>query len=612
MYLKENLSALSGTIREKIANSKTIFSFEVFETKVKAFTIKVEDTFLHSRHDPIKESSRYIDSLQEDDSERLYIFLGAGLGYAVQEVLQRKKGKLVWIEPFPFILKEALSIYDYSKYLTDKKLYILTSPFSEEEFFDTFRGTANFSTSFIPHRQSFQWKQEEYMDIKLRCERFFHKKDVNIATLSRFEKSWTRNMLQNVERLRNFVPISRLFDSANDLPVLVCGAGPGLFDSLEEIREFREEFILICVDTAFHVLQQKGIEPDLIYTVDPQAINSAYLQSYKNEGRIIFDPTSSYHSLQLPALNRGYITSSPFPLLQFFTSCFKIDVGDVPFGGSVSTNSISLASMISSGPVFLAGQDLAFTEGLAHCKGAVLEERLNYKESRYFRRELHNYRQLTALPSKEVKSYTGKILKTNEKLLIFKKWFEDNRRDKIWLNISNKGANLEGIPYCSLKDFIKQSRKEEVRKVRELIANLPLKEEGFFLDLEALQVSTRNLIQKLKSFEGLLEKGLQLSHEIYKLVEKKNLQSPEFKNKLSQISKIDEEVASKKGLNEVLASGMQRVILTITEGYEEQLDLKERLDEKLSIAKKSILLYKGLLEASQIMIKLLIKTTYRF
>ncbi|HMZ60780.1 MAG TPA: hypothetical protein PL048_18535, partial [Leptospiraceae bacterium] len=83
--------------------------------------------------------------------------------------------------------------------------------------------------------------------------------------------------------------------------------------------------------------------------------------------------------------------------------------------------------------------------------------------------------------------------------------------------------------------------------------------------------------------------------------------SQDFFSLISQMEKIDEKVSSKKGLNDYIGLGVQRVILMITEGFDSELTLEEKKNEKLGIAKKSILLYKGLHETSYIIRRMIKK-----
>ena len=75
--------------------------------------------------------------------------------------------------------------------------------------------------------------------------------------------------------------------------------------------------------------------------------------------------------------------------------------------------------------------------------------------------------------------------------------------------------------------------------------------------------------------------------------------------------RIDEDVSSKKNLNEIIGLSIQRTILTITEGYDVNLSVEEKKNPHLSVAKKSILLYTGLYEGAKLIQTLLKKTSKR-
>lgn len=602
--LEKNLSYLKPDLAEKILNSSEIGNLEISRTGNQI--LKIDSIYFHSKQDPILEAQRFMDSIKKDSGKRLFLFFGAGLGYSVQLTLNNSDIKIIWLEVEASILRYALEIFDYSLFLENENLKIILAPFTEENLYETFRGLASYLVSFIPHKPSFNWKESEYSEMKFLSEKFFKKKDANIATLSRFEKLWTRNILQNFPDLMRFSPISRLFGILKDTPVLVCGAGPSLYSSLGDISKYRDKFILITVDTSLKILTSYGIEPDLIYSVDPQALNTNYLEGNLSNGKIVFDPTSSYHTLRLEnQFQNGFVTDSPFPIFSLFSSQCKEPIGDIPYGGSVSTNAVSLANLMGASEIYLIGQDLAFTDNFAHCKGAILEERLNFKESRFFRREKHNFQQLFALPKLINLSYENNELHTNEKMQIFLRWFEENSSDKRIFNLSNKGAKINNIPFREFEEALENISIEAVANSKKKIIAACENSLGS-IDLSRIIEATISDIQK---FSSLLMKGLELSEKIYTHIKNKNRSS--IQNYLDEIDKIDEEVSAKKGLNEIIGMSVQRTILRITEGYELNLSLEEKKSADLSIAKKSVLLYSGLYDGTRLILVLLKKVLWR-
>ncbi|TGN20906.1 motility associated factor glycosyltransferase family protein [Leptospira idonii] len=608
-FLKSNLSAVSEDLAEEIESCE--LPFPLVSTKSGDYTIEADGIFLHSKHDPKKEASRFIKELPDDGDKRVYLLFGAGLGYILPEILEKENVSVVWMEPHLFLIKYAFSLFDFSRHLTSEKLILITNAKNEEALAYAFKGKATIPITFVPHRSSWLWKEKEYSQLRMIAEQNFHKKDVNLATLTRFEKIWAKNISFNLPDLCRLTPIHELFGIAKNAKVLVAGAGPSLYESVPEIKEYREHFVLIAVDTALPILHHFDIEPDLIYSVDPQALNSQYLESYTGKGILVFDPTSTYLSLRLEkGPVRGFFTSSPFPMIKLIESIAEQEIGSVPFGGSVSTNAASLGTLMEAETTYLVGQDLSFTKGWAHSKGAIMEERLNYKESRKFRRELHNYRQLSALPPKQVKGYDGTIHLTNEKMLIFKKWFEGNASEHKWINLTLYGAALEGISHSVFSESFGKEDIANAKQVREKIRNFFPSEEGV-CDPKELASQLSETIRHLTDFSIPVKKGLTLSQKIYEQIKRNQIEPQRFQNDLNQMNAIDEIVSSKKGLNEILSLGIQRTILTITEGYEDQLSLEERENAQLGIARKSVLLYEGLHESLVTTRKNLKKSYYR-
>ncbi|MDX1959721.1 MAG: 6-hydroxymethylpterin diphosphokinase MptE-like protein [Leptospiraceae bacterium] len=607
--LKKNLSSISENESSIIQNVGTLG--EILYSKTNRPVLKIGEVLFHSLHDPEKEAERLISSLKKSTSERLYIFFGAGLGYSILKALEDPNIHCIWMEPNLEIINHAFKVLDFSEHLESRRLRLLPKPYTEEILYSTFKGFSATPTSFILHRPSELWKKEDYLECKFICEKFFHKKNANMATLSKFESVWTRNLLINIPEILSMKPVSKLFEIAPNVPIVVSGAGPSLFDDLDLLLKYRKKFLLIAVDTSVHILKAKDIDPDLIYSVDPQQINSIYLEGYKGNAKLIFDPTSTYHTIHSWKNRKIFVTDSPFPLMKLITSSSKSVLGEIPYGGSVSTNATSLASMMNAMNVILIGQDLAFTFGLGHSRGAILEERLNYLESRKFRKEMHNYKQLHALQKIPITAYDGSSLITNEKMQIFRKWFEDNSKDKNWINATSNGGRLEKIPRMNFDSYFKDKNTE--KNVEEALLKIEriFEENSSNFEVEKVITTIQKTIIDLTNYIELLKEGRDVSQKIYNHFKLKSKNESSLKSLLSKIDSIDEKVSERKELSEFLSLGLQRVILSITEGYESNLSLEEKKSNELGISKKSLLLYEGLLSSSQLMKHLLEKSLKR-
>lgn len=547
----------------------------------------------HSRYDPIKEARRLAGEIEIEREDQLVCFFGAGLGYSLRLFRDLHSNPCVWFEPDPLVLGAALSVSDFRPELGDGSLIVVPRRPVEESLHEIFRGRGNRQIVFVSHRGSMT-ASDEYRRIQTICENFLNKKDVNLATMARFDRDWARNLIANFYALARARPVAALFDAYAGRTALVCGAGPSLSDDLPAIVRHRSRYVLIAVDTALAVLTGAGIDPDIVVSVDPQPVNRYYLEGYAGRARFVVDPTTSYLSLRMIAPDRLYYTASPFALAKWFFEFLDGEPGEIAFGGSVSTNAYDLAIKLGCRTVLMAGMDLSFTGGLAHVRGAVLEERLNYRESRLFRRELHNYRQLSALPVRYLPGLDGQPVPTNDKLVIFFRWLDNrirlDRADGLAVhNCSARGARLAGLERTSLDDWAAEAGTDRSPAA-------PAGETPAAFRIDEFYASVDARIAELAELEPLLASGRELSAAILD----RALQGPrdrEYAQMLARMDELDAEVRAKTALSNFIGEAIQRVIFQITEDFGNLLEDADRADEHRETARKSQLLYEGLLTA---------------
>ena len=377
-------------------------------------------------------------------------FVGAGLGYLVERALTLDC-QVIWIESHALILAAALARYNFLKYKDN--LNILVPPLSRESLETFLSGKSIEELALYTHRPTAAALQQS----RTLIEQLIHRKSVNQATMARFDREWARNLILNWPWIERSRPVTRLFERYKDQTALICAAGPSLSADLQAIRENRERFFLIVVDTALYVLSSAGIDPDLVVTVDPQPVNSYYLEGYTGQAIFVADPATCNRSLRLIDLEKLYFLSSPLPLGRFFESFAREEAGQVAYGGSVTTNAYDLALKMGFRTIIFSGLDLSFPDTRVHASGAILEERLNLKEGRLFRREMHNRSQRRALPERFLPGHTGP-LPTNDKMIVFYNWLSnrfvlDQKQCRL-LTSRASPLKIQGLEAISLEAFL--------------------------------------------------------------------------------------------------------------------------------------------------------------
>lgn len=519
----------------------------------------VEVARLHSKYDPWEEARRQLGQIE---SRPVVVAFGAGLGYAVALILKAGK-ECIWFESDPRILSHALGIVNLKEFIQSGRLRVIRRIGKEDDLEQLFRGRANRDISFFSHRN---FLTETHAEWKRKIEFFLNKKSVNIATLSRFESIWARNLVANMPLLLKGQPASTLFGIHANKPAIVVGAGPSLSDSIGEIEKVRHKAVLICVDTALGVLRHEGIDPDYVLTVDPQPVNRCYLEGYDGDALIVADPTASRFALRHVVADRIRYFWSPFAMAQLFFEAIKVKAGEIAFGGSVSTNAYDLARKMGCDPVFVTGQDLSFPDGEVHCKGATLEERLNWKESRTFRRELHNYRQLSALPPVLLPGLTRATERTNDKLVIFYRWFERRFRKDLENGLRIRNCTARGARF----EFLEMAELGELASFPDILRGEILSGHNNPED------QTRKLLQALESLEADFassSKELELAVQMIR-------QEGSSQKTREILDRVDEELRKRKNALAILGNASQKAIHAVTEsaqGDERALELYEAL-----------------------------------
>ncbi|MCB1315592.1 MAG: motility associated factor glycosyltransferase family protein, partial [Leptospiraceae bacterium] len=275
------------------------------------------------------------------------------------------------------------------------------------------------------------------------------------------------------------------------------------------------------------------------------------------------------------------------------------------FGGSVSTNAYDFALRLGCTRIVLLGQDLAFTGGQAHARGAVLEDRLNLKESRLFRRQLHNYNQLSALPVRWLPGIQGGQVRTNDKLIMFYQWFSRRIPQdvsdgiRVW-NATTVGALIPHAEQLQLSYF--ESRSESrykaalpnVQQVLQVIEQNSHPEDQ--INQNDFLSELRTLVEELRDYRSLLHQGVELAGEILAHVDASRF-TEDYNARLKRMSELDEKVLSKPELSELLSTAIQGVIVRITENFQIESPVTDDGSRRAN-AIQTLELYQGLLNTT--------------
>jgi hypothetical protein len=602
--IKNSNPALFSMLEDSGKNDKVSVIDSKTGEKVPEVEVNNTKMLIHSKFDPHKEAVRFICEINASNFD-LFVVFGFGFAYHLEELIKKigPDVTVLALEKDPAIIKEAISSRNLTALLSDDRLKIIANP-DEDKISEILKGRSSHRVSLITHRGSFQLDPDYYNNLNRIIKSYLSTKEVNIATLSKFEKTWASNIARNIPEFIRLPGANMFYDNFKGMPAIAIGAGPSLSSSIDFIKSNLDKAVIICVDTSYRILKEHGIIPHFCVTVDPQVINARYFEGdVKCETIFITDPTvhpSTFRLIKGNIVSAGMV----FDMMKWIEEIAGVK-GELTYGGSVMTNAYDFAKRIGASPVVLVGQDLAFTGGLAHARGAYLDEEVFLYQNRFYNALMKNRLQLTALPKIRVKGIRGQEAFTNQKLMIFLSWFE-KRNDPDLVNASFDGAYIKGVKHSPAEELkFPQVNTDIYKLIRGLYNEHGIRPASLTTVGKSLLKRCTSIRDELDSLSETVKRAVVLSSDLIDLV-KENKKSSKLDYILKKLSETDKIINSKTTLKEMIGFTVQRVIHTITEGYEIDNN-DEYISKEEIVAKKSHFLYKGILEGTEFNIKIINK-----
>ncbi len=581
--------------------------YQIEYAKNGELTIKLNNIYLHSKYDPLKEAQRIVEMLTIDkEILDIIIIFGSGLGYVARMLFEK------------FIINSSSKILPYIIYIEkDLKLFLTSLKYfnwSEilqnnnfKSFLDVEKEVIGSFIQSIPtkriryyyHRPSYIINQEYYKTVQNYLSYVLDRKDMNTATFCNFQKLWTKNFIYNLPEILKTKAVKKLINIGKDTTSIVIAAGPTLERSINYIKSLKEKVIIIAVDTVYKYLKKNSIIPDFIVTIDPQYWNFKYLENEKIEKTMIITHSDVYHKiLTIADINNFFSGSSIFPIVKYFDENNEAR-GSLSAGGSVATTAFDVARIIGSKNIILLGLDLSFPGRMTHFKGAFFESNF-IKESDYYNSpDMASYKYLAHVNMSLIDSTNNEKVFTDQKMFLFKKWFDR----EIPLTDANVyipnfgGALLEGAKIISAEDLLNISK---TGKETFLINKTKLLNE---------KVDSFDPINMNKKIDLIIQRSNDIKiicRKIIKLIPDDGFVKPDDQK---TINKLEQSLFENPEIEEavrVISSSAQDILLSIMENIE------YNRDEKISAWLKTKKLYESIENLSNFYSKCLKKTLKLF
>ena len=436
---------------------------------------------LYSRYKPLEECKKWIakDLRKETNSA---IFAGFGLGYQIEELLSHRSRALILVVESSYALfKAALCLRDLGHLLSNPKFFCSVGPTANLELY--LHHFSERSFQFYQLQALYNCQHSFYQPLQRRILSLLSRFRINANTLNRFGPLWIKNIAMNLCELASASDAAVFYQRFEGLSFLLIAAGPSLESLLPQLPKLRQRFVLLAVDTALGLLQQQGIEPDFVISVDPQLLNARHFDFCEAPRSILVSESCIYPSIFQRRWRFRALFHSSIPLMEQFERQIggvnnNPQFGQVKSGGSVATAAWDFARKCKASRLYVAGLDLSYPTLHSHCRGTMSQRNSLIRGNRLKPVEHQNWRVTISAGAQRVSSWQGPTLKvlSDKRMNVYRSWLEESlKKTDNWPNYvidgsGGRAASIEGMELIQLETALREpERREEIEQRLDLI-----------------------------------------------------------------------------------------------------------------------------------------------
>jgi len=240
----------------------------------------------------------------------------------------------------------------------------------------------------------------------------------------------------------------QLFNSWNNDPVVIVGAGPSLDDTVSLLKQFRNRIRIITCDGAWNTLAQNGIIPDLVVTTDDTHKVWRYFDVQEEQVHVpVLAMLQSCCHIVRHHHGPVFFARNGRERDQLLADKFGLSIPVLDAGLCVGHAALALANKMSTGQMILTGFDLGFKNGKFHPEHQPLP---------YYHHEPPPEANLTRAEAND-----GGTIQTELSMQFYRRGFEQRIAGytSSVINATAGGARIHGTRYQTLEETLAPLKK---------------------------------------------------------------------------------------------------------------------------------------------------------
>ncbi len=366
--------------------------FVVCETEDGYLNGMRDGRFLHAQEGIQKELDRFQKKIDLQGVQTCYLY-GIGLGWyceGLQKWLHNDvRNRLVFLEDDPAVLDLALRTGQLEKVLNDPQVELryIASPRHWPYVIEQCAKDHPSSSIEMLALEAYA-KTKKYRCFRLRIE-LLRKTAMVYTYLTEIYHAHHihGNLLENIHHIDKAFDANALKRAFEEVPAIICGAGPSLVEALPLLRELDTRAIMFAGGSAVAALGNGGVTPHFSIAFDPNAEEyERFRMSVVQEVPLLYG-----HRLQSDVFStcnqpNGYIRSGTGGSAEtWMEKKLGLPTGEIgPELGSealsVTTMGLAMAYQLGCNPIILVGVDLAYSGMKRYAPGVVEDEKIDLQE----------------------------------------------------------------------------------------------------------------------------------------------------------------------------------------------------------------------------------------
>jgi len=542
--------------------------------------------FYHSNYDACRETAQWLGDIPLDALHVLYVY-GIGVGYSFDVLkgwlAKRRDRYLVYLEDDLQVLHRLLETARGGEMVSHRQVMLAYLGDNENDCDALCEELAYHFVKLpmkivaLPAYARVREDRLTYLQMRL-MHRTVH---VNFASEEFLEygRAFFTNFYKNLFYLPTSHAASKLFGKFNNIPAIICGAGPSLNKNFSVLKTLERRALIFAGGSAINALTGRGLWPHFGATVDPNPEQHKRMVSQTGYELPFFYKGRTYASA-LETLHgpRIYLTEYVgYPISTWVEKELGIQGTSATEGFNVLHLTIDLARLMGCNPIIFVGMDLAYTDMQLYASSVVAQPKVSEEDltkatdlnnNSFLRHDIHGKPVYTLWKWIAESHYTSQYAKQFP--------------EKTFINATEGGLGAEGIPNKSLREVAESYLSTEYDLKNWIHQEL---QQAIFVDVD------ENKIRKiLESIKASLETSLEQCHNLVKsfdalkeaVIDKKVQQIEHWSSEVENLQQqLEEEIAYRhilQPVNHIRSVAFERHFQEI-EGDDDSSSEKEQIVE---------------------------------